>query len=85
MQLNFQCCLEGTIFDPFFPLSSFCLVLKRIVADVSDHQRSRPSIMTQNYCEVKWGFVIGSKCFVPQPKVKLKISRLFFVCVYTNS
>jgi len=24
--------------------------------------------MAQNFCDVKWGFVIGSKCFTPQPK-----------------
>ena len=25
--------------------------------------------MAQHLCDIKWGFLIGSKCFVPQPKV----------------
>lgn len=32
--------------------------------------------MTQHLCDVKWGFVIGSKCFVPQPKVRASCNHL---------
>ncbi len=52
------------------------LPFQRIVADVSDSQRSRPSIMAQHLCDIKWGFVIGSKCFVPKPKVGGHHTRL---------
>ena len=48
----------------------FFFFLKRIVADVGHSQRSRPSVVTQNLCDIKWGFVIHSKCFVPKPKVR---------------
>ena len=31
--------------------------------------------MTQHLCDIKWGFVIGSKNFVPQPKVLIAVHK----------
>ncbi|EDV24751.1 uncharacterized protein TRIADDRAFT_24833 [Trichoplax adhaerens] len=44
-------------------------VAQRILAEPKTSQRSRLSIMTQNYCHVKPGFLIKGSSFVPAPKV----------------
>ena len=50
-------------------------VAQRMVAPVMDFQRSRLSIMCQNWCDVKIRFDIGGKYFVPAPKVDVAVVK----------
>lgn len=51
-------------------------VAQRMVAPVLDHQRSRLSIMCQNWCDVKLRLNISGKYFVPAPKVDVSVVKL---------
>ncbi|KAF2357755.1 Ribosomal RNA adenine dimethylase [Trinorchestia longiramus] len=47
----------------------------RITAVETHSQRSRLSVMCQNWCEVEHVFTIPGHCFVPQPKVNSSIIK----------
>lgn len=51
-------------------------VAERLAADVWDEQRSRLSIMSQAYCDVKYMKDIPGTAFVPPPKVDVGVVRL---------
>lgn len=48
-------------------------VAQRMVASPSNMQRSRLSIMCQNWCEVHFKFVIPGKVFIPKPEVNVGV------------
>lgn len=50
-------------------------VAERIVAPILDVQRSRLSVMCQNWCNVKLKFHIGGKYFTPPPKVDVAVVK----------
>ncbi|VDP43795.1 unnamed protein product [Schistosoma curassoni] len=51
-------------------------VAERLAADVWDEQRSRLSVMSQAYCDVKYMKDIPGTAFVPPPKVDVGVVRL---------
>ncbi|XP_065907940.1 dimethyladenosine transferase 1, mitochondrial-like [Dysidea avara] len=50
-------------------------VAERLTAPIGHHQRSRLSIMSQCWCDVKWCFTISGKSFVPAPKVDVAVVK----------
>lgn len=51
-------------------------VAERMVAPVLEHQRTRLSIMCQNFCDVKIKFTIKGKYFTPAPKVDVAVVKM---------
>lgn len=50
-------------------------VAERIVAPVLNYQRSRLSIICQNWCDAKIKFTISGKSFLPAPKVDVAVVK----------
>jgi len=50
-------------------------VAERIAAPILDYQRSRLSVMCQNWCDVKLKFKIKGKSFVPPPEVDVGVVK----------